>query len=98
MHTTNFILGEALNSTAYWIQLPNEFKGKNFKVHLSILDSMELSSYQHSIQRFVCRVHPSFSIDYINARIPIMAYKMSSLAEDNTPIVDSIQGTLMVIY
>jgi len=57
---------------------------------------MGIPSNSHLIQRFVCRIHHDFPIDYENARVPIIAYKMSSLAGEI--ITDSIQGTLMAIY
>lgn len=96
-HVTTFVYGES-SSSARWIQLPSEFKGKDFKVFFAIADSMNAPSYSYSIQRFVCTVHPDHSIDYKNARIPVIAYKSSTLMDGHEPIIDDVQGLMFAIY
>lgn len=96
-YATTFIFGES-SSNARWIQLPDDYKGKQFKVFLAIADSMTAPSFSYSIQRFVCTVHPDHSIDYTNARVPIISYKSNTLMNGEQPVIDSVQGLLFAIY
>lgn len=96
-YATTFIFGESSNN-ARWIQLPSDYKGKQFQVYLAIADSMTAPSYQYSIQRFVCTVHPDHSIDYANARVPVISYKSSTLMDGNEPNIDQVQGLIFAIY
>lgn len=96
-YATTFIFGES-SSNARWIQLPNDYKGKQFKVFMAIADSMTAPDYRYSIQRFVCTVHPDHSIDYANARVPVISYKSSTLMDGNAPTIDTVQGLLFAIY
>jgi hypothetical protein len=93
----NFVFGES-SSNAYWVQLPNAFKGKQFRVYFGIADSMQAPSYKHAIQRFVCCRHPDHSIDYANARVPIIAYKSCSILDGNAPAINTVQGIMLAIY
>lgn len=95
VHT--FIYGESSNN-ARWIQLPSDFKGKNFKVYFAIADSMNAIDYRRSIQRFVCTTHPDHSVDYANARVPVIAYKSETLMDGNEPSITNVQGMLIAIY
>lgn len=92
-----FIYGES-SSSARWMQLPDDFKGKNFRVYLAIADSMNAIDYRRSIQRFVCTVHPDHSIDYRNARVPVIAYKSETLMDGRDPSITDVQGMLIAIY
>jgi len=96
-YATTFIFGES-SSNARWIQLPSDYKGKQFKVFLAIADSMNAPSYSYSVQRFVCTVHPDHSIDYVNARVPVISYKSSTLMDGSSPVIDEVQGLLFAIY
>lgn len=95
LHTFQF--GES-SSNARWIQLPNDFKGKEFKVYLAIADSMTATDYTYSIQRFVCTIHPYHTIDYTNARIPVIAYKSETKMTGAAPLITTVQGLLLAIY
>lgn len=95
LHTFQF--GESSNN-ARWIQLPNDFKGKNFKVYLAIADSMTATDYTYSIQRFVCTLHPAHTIDYTNARVPVIAYKSETKMTGDAPLITTVQGLLIAIY
>lgn len=95
LHTFQF--GESSNN-ARWIQLPNDFKGKSFKVYLAIADSMTATDYTYSIQRFVCTIHPDHTIDYTNARIPVIAYKSETKMTGDAPLITTVQGLLIAIY
>lgn len=95
LHTFQF--GEA-SSNARWIQLPNDFKGKSFKTYLAIADSMTATDYTYSIQRFVCTIHPDHTIDYTNARIPVIAYKSETKMTGDAPLITTVQGLLIAIY
>lgn len=96
-YATTFIYGES-SSNARWIQLPNDYKGKDFKVFFAIADSMNAPSYKYAIQRFVCTVHPDHDIDYKNARVPVISYKSNTLMDGNEPVIDNVQGLLFAIY
>jgi len=96
-YATTFIFGES-SSNARWIQLPNDYKGKQFEVFMAIADSMTAPSYSYSVQRFVCTVHPDHSIDYANARVPVISYKSSTLMDGSSPVIDEVQGLLFAIY
>lgn len=98
IYATTFVYGESSPSTARWLQLPDDFKGKGFDVFLAIADSLNAVNYYHSIQRFVCTGHPNFSIDYANARVPIIAYKSETENDGQTPDIRSVQGVLIAIY
>ena len=95
LHTFQF--GESSNN-ARWIQLPNDFKGKSFKVYLAIADSMTATDYTYSIQRFVCTIHPDHTIDYTNAKIPVIAYKSETKMTGDAPLITTVQGLLIAIY
>lgn len=96
-YATTFIFGES-SSNARWIQLPDDYKGKQFKVFLAIADSMNAPNFNYSIQRFVCTVHPDHSIDYNNARVPVISYKSNTLMNGEQPVIDNVQGLLFAIY
>ena len=96
-YSATFIFGES-SSNARWIQLPDDFKGKDFKIYMAIADSMTAPSYSYSIQRFVCTRHPNHQIDYVNARIPVIAYKANTLMNGSSPLLSDVQGLLFAIY
>lgn len=95
LHT--FTFGESSNN-ARWVQLPDDFKGKNFDVYLAIADSMQITNYNYAIQRFVCTRHPNHSIDYARARVPVIAYKSETLSDGVAPRISDVQGLLIAIY
>lgn len=94
---TTFVYGDS-SSNARWIQLPDDFKGKNFQVFLAIADSLNAPDYTYSIQRFVTTGHPRHSIDYANARVPIIAYKSETHMDGNEPLIRDVQGMILAIY
>lgn len=95
IHT--FIYGESSNN-ARWIQLPNDFKGKQFKVYMALADSMSVANYNRVLQRLVATQHPNHSIDHKNARVPVIAYKSESLGDGVAPNISNVQGMLIAIY
>lgn len=95
LHT--FTFGESSNN-ARWVQLPDDFKGKNFGVYLAIADSMQITNYNYAIQRFVCTRHPNHGIDYARARVPVIAYKSETLSNGVAPRITNVQGLLIAIY
>lgn len=97
IYATTFIRGVS-SSNAHWIQLPDDFKGKDFKVYLAVADSMNALNYKRSIQRFVCTIHPGHNIDYARARVPIIGYKSETLGDGVAPEITSVQGLLWAIY
>lgn len=96
-HARSFVYGSASGGPR-WIQLPNDFKGKQFKIYFAISDSMNVPNYYYAIQRFVCTQHPDHSIDYANARVPVIAYKSSTKSDGIAPVIDEVQGVLFAIY
>lgn len=97
-YATAFVYGSSAPNSTRWIQLPDDFKGKDFRVYLSIADSMNAIDYTRSIQRIVATGHPNYSIDYKNARVPIIAYKSETKGDGNAPSITDIQGMLLAIY
>lgn len=97
-HATAFVYGSSAPNSTRWMQLPDDFKGKDFQVYLSIADSMNAIDYTRSIQRIVATGHPNYSIDYKNARVPIIAYKSETKGDGNAPSITDIQGMLLAIY
>ena len=98
MYATTFVYGDSSPRTARWIQLPDDFKGKDFDIFFAIADSLNAVDYYHSIQRFVCTQHPDFEIDYKNARVPVIAYKSETQNDGLDPDIRSVQGLLIALY
>lgn len=98
VYATNFVYGSASASSPRWIQLPNDFKGKKFQIFIAISDSMNAKSFYRAIQRIVVTQHPSFGIDYKNARVPIIAYKSETQSDGKEPEITSVQGMLLALY
>lgn len=98
MYATTFVYGDSSPSTARWIQLPDDFKGKDFDIFFAIADSLNAVDYFHSIQRFVCTQHPDFEIDYANARVPVIAYKSETQNDGLDPDITSVQGLMIALY
>lgn len=97
VHAMAFVQGSA--NTARWIQLPDEFKGKQFSIHLAIADSIDAESTRNAIQRFVVTTDPANEIDYTNARVPIIAYKkVVDMVSPFTSLINTVQGLLLAIY
>lgn len=94
---TTFVYGDS-SSNARWIQLPDDYKGKDFQVFLAIADSLNAPDYTYSIQRFVTTGHPDHNIDYQNARVPIIAYKSETHMDGNEPLIRDVQGMIIAIY
>lgn len=97
IYATTFVYGSSSN-TARWIQLPDDFKGKDFQVYLGIADSLNAINYHRSIQRIVATGHPNYRIDHKNARVPIIAYKSETLGDGVKPEITDVQGMLLAIY
>lgn len=100
VHITTFIQGES--GSVRWIQLPSKFKGKKFTIYLALADSMlppESDQGRYAIHRMVATPHPNHSIDYTNARVPIIAYKTTMrVDEPGTKAINYVQGMLIAIY
>jgi len=100
IHITTFIQGES--GSVRWIQLPSKFKGKEFTIYLALADSMlppESNQGRYAIHRMVATPHPNHSIDYTNARVPIIAYKTTMrVDEPGTKAINYVQGMLIAIY
>lgn len=96
-HHLIYMAGYVLNSTTAvrWAQLPNEFKNKAFTCYIAVADSLQAANNGQSINRIVCTGHPNYSNDYVNARVPLIGYK---LLTDGTNITTSdVQGLLIAI-
>ena len=98
MYATTFVYGDSSPTTARWIQLPDDFKGKDFDIFFAMADSLNAVDYFHSIQRFVCTRHPDFEIDYVNARVPVISYKSETLNDGLDPLITSVQGLMIALY
>lgn len=96
-HHLTHLAGYVLNSTTAvrWAQLPDDFKGKDFTVFIAFADSLQASYNAQALHRVVCTGHPNYSIDYVNARVPLIGYKL--LTNGTTLSVGDVQGLLIAI-
>lgn len=94
----NFTYGKSSKTETRWIQLADDFKGKNFRVYFAIADSLNAKDYHYALQRFVCTVHPNFNIDYENARVPVIAYKSETKSDGHSPKIRDVQGIMLALY
>ena len=84
-----------------WVQLPDIFKGKNFKVYAVLSDAYGMVNegwYNRSaIQRIVAFVQQD-RIDYANARVPLRGYcrcvHMQNFAVANVPVQVTLIATI----
>lgn len=84
-----------------WVQLPDIFKGKNFKVYAVLSDAYGMVTkewYSRSaIQRIVAFVQQD-RIDYANARVPLRGYcrcvHLQHFGVDNVPVQVTLIATI----
>ena len=97
VHAMTFIQGSS--GTTRWLQLPDEFKGKQFSIYLAIADTISAQSTRNAIQRIVVTKDPANNIDYANARVPVIAYKtVVDMVSPFTSLITTVQGMLLAIY
>lgn len=82
-----------------WIQLKDDFKGKNFTAYSVISDTWE-DSWNYGepwvVQRFVTFVEVS-QIDYANARVPVRGYRIDKNYNTGERRTRPVAGVLLVI-
>ena len=82
-----------------WVQLKDDFKGKNFTAYSVISDTWE-DSWNHGepwvIQRFVTYVQTD-SIDYVNARVPVLIYRIDKNYKTGEHRKKPCAGVLLVV-
>ena len=82
-----------------WVQLKDDFKGKQFTAYSVISDTWE-DSWNHGdpwvIQRFVTYVQTD-SIDYANARVPILIYRIDKNYKTGEHRKKPCAGVLLVV-
>lgn len=82
-----------------WIQLKDDFKGKQFTAYSVISDTWE-DSWNYGepwvIQRFVTFVETS-QIDYANARVPVRGYRIDKNYNTGERRTRPVAGVLLVI-
>lgn len=102
MHMIGFVQGST--SSVRWIQLPDEFKGKQFRVYAALADTMQitydpnLNNVDYSLYRMVVTGHPDYAIDYTNARVPIIGYKLAVHKTTRALVTSQVQGLLIAIF
>lgn len=102
MHMIGFVQGST--SSVRWIQLPDEFKGKQFRVYAALADTMQitydpgLNNVDYSLYRMVVTGHPDYAIDYENARVPIIGYKLAVHKTTRALVTSQVQGLLIAIF
>jgi hypothetical protein len=98
MSVTTFVSGD---TTTKWVQLPDEFKGKYFDWYCGVADSMQARdddlNGRHMIMRFVATQANGQSTDYTNAKVPVVAYKMTQQADLSDRRISNIQGFVIAI-
>ena len=97
-HSLIYLAGYVLGSTTAvrWAQLPNEFKGKPFTAYIVLADSMQAQYNSQSINRMVATGHPNYQVDFTNARVPLIGYKL--LTNGTNITTGDVQGLLIAIY
>lgn len=82
-----------------WVQLKDDFKGKQFTAYSVISDTWE-DSWNHGepwvIQRFVTYVQTDM-IDYANARVPILIYRIDKNYKTGEHRKKPCAGVLLVV-
>ena len=82
-----------------WVQLKDDFKGKNFTAYSVISDTWE-DSWNHGepwvVQRFVTYVQTDM-IDYANARVPILIYRIDKNYKTGEHRKKPCAGVLLVV-
>ena len=82
-----------------WVQLKDDFKGKQFTAYSVISDTWE-DSWNHGepwvVQRFVTYVQTDM-IDYVNARVPILIYRIDKNYKTGAHRKMPCAGVLLVI-
>lgn len=97
-HSLIYLAGYVLGSTTAvrWAQLPNEFKGKPFTAYIVLADSMQAQYNSQSINRMVATGHPNYQVDFTNARVPLIGYKL--LTDGTNITTGDVQGLLIAVY
>ena len=82
-----------------WVQLKDDFKGKQFTAYSVISDTWE-DSWNHGepwvLQRFVTYVQTDM-IDYVNARVPILIYRIDKNYKTGEHRKKPCAGVLLVV-
>ena len=82
-----------------WVQLKDDFKGKQFTAYSVISDTWE-DSWNHGepwvVQRFVTYVQTDM-IDYANARVPILIYRIDKNYKTGVHRKKPCAGVLLVV-
>ena len=82
-----------------WVQLKDDFKGKQFTAYSVISDTWE-DSWNHGepwvVQRFVTYVQTDM-IDYANARVPILIYRIDKNYKTGEHRKKPCAGVLLVV-
>ena len=82
-----------------WVQLKDDFKGKQFTAYSVISDTWE-DSWNHGepwvVQRFVTYVQTDM-IDYANARVPILIYRIDKNYKTGAHRKKPCAGVLLVV-
>ena len=82
-----------------WVQLKDDFKGKQFTAYSVISDTWE-DSWNHGepwvVQRFVTYVQTDM-IDYVNARVPILIYRIDKNYKTGEHRKKPCAGVLLVV-
>ena len=97
-HSLIYLAGYVLGSTTAvrWAQLPDEFKGKPFTAYIVLADSMQAQYNSQSINRMVATGHPNYQVDFTNARVPLIGYKL--LTDGTNITTGDVQGLLIAVY
>lgn len=106
MDSVNVTVNTGGATDVVWVQLPNVYKGKQFKIFLSATDiygAVQEGDYYNNhltLKRFVLIKSPDHNIDYTNARVPIRGYAhyVDDRDKSKNNIFYPLQGVLTVIY
>lgn len=103
-HIANVTINSGSAGNVQWVQLPDVFKGKQFRYFMGVTDiygALGDGAYNENkmvLKRFVLIKSPKHNIDYANARIPILGYAHYVNTENRTAWFRALQGIVVAQF
>ena len=103
-HVSNITINSGSSGNVKWVQLPSVFKGKQFEYFMGATDiygAVTENDYFNNkmmLKRFVLIKHPDYSIDYANARIPVLGYAHYANIDTRKDYFRALQGIVFAQY
>ena len=103
-HIANVTINSGSAGNVQWVQLPDVFKGKQFRYFIGVTDiygALGDGAYAQNkmvMKRFVLIKSPKHNIDYTNARIPILGYAHYVDIDSRKDYFRALQGIVFAQY